>query len=104
MHRTEKPSARFLGLLHGQAVIRGDSKALSMIEARAHERGLMPAVARHSSAYIVRRFSLDWMQAHDHTPEEAPAAKVRRDRIEAADHPILRVMRGSAAAAFQSRH
>ena len=115
MRRIEKPSARFLGLLHGQAVIRSDSRALTMIETRAHERGIMPAVARPSSAYIVRRFSLDWMQAQDHdmaheTVEaplhaEAPLAKVRRNEIETADHPILRTMRERThRSTSQSRH
>jgi len=110
MRRIQKPSARFLGLLHGQAVIRGDAHALSLVEARAHERGIMPAVARHSSSYIVRRFSLDWRQAHDTTPELEPAEmtvpKVRRDQIEtASSHPMLRQARGTAQrGASQSRH
>jgi hypothetical protein len=92
MRRTEKPSARFLGLLHGQAVIRSDAKALAMIEARAHARGIMPAVARHSSSYIVRRFSLDWMQSQDHEPA---LPKIRRQDIGGADHPILRALKES---------
>ena len=101
MRRIEKPSARFLGLLHGQAVIRSDAQALAMIEARALERGIMPAVARHSSSYIVRRFSLDWMQAHDH---ENDVPKVRRHDIEAADHPILRALKDSHNTTSHSRH
>ena len=95
MRRTEKPSARFLGLLHGQAVIRSDAKALAMIEARAQERGIMPAVARHSSSYIVRRFSLDWMQSHDREPD---GPRIRHEDIECADHPILRTLRESGPA------
>jgi hypothetical protein len=112
MRRIEKPSARFLGLLHGQAVIRSDAQALSMIEARAHERGIMPAVARHSSAYIVRRFSLDWMQAQDQEPRaEAvaetaePIAKVRRNQIDTASNPMLHAGRGAThRVAPYSRH
>jgi len=106
MRRTERPSARFLGLLHGQAIIRGDSQALAMIEARAQARGIMQAVARHSSAYVVRRFSLDWMQAQDQAQERkaAPHARNRRDPLETADHPILRMLRTSGVAASQSRH
>lgn len=111
MRRTDRPSARFLGLLHGQAVIRGDSHALALIETRARERGIMPAVARHSSSYIVRRFSLDWMQAQDRMddhvppmpaarrtaqPAEAELPRIRRDQIETATHPILRTLRGAS--------
>jgi hypothetical protein len=102
MRRTEKPSARFLGLLHGQAVIRSDKQALAMIEARAHERGVMPAVARHSSSYIVRRFSLDWMQNHDQEPE---LPRVRHQDIDSADHPILRALKDSThRSPSHSRH
>jgi len=102
MRRIEKPSARFLGLLHGQAVIRNDARALGMIEARAHARGIMPAVARHSSSYIVRRFSLDWMQAQDH---DSDMPVIRTRDIERAEHPILRALRESGRPSpSSSRH
>ena len=110
MRRIQKPSARFLGLLHGQAVIRGDAHALSLVEARAHERGIMPSVARHSSSYIVRRFSLDWMQANGAATEvgrtDMAVPKVRRDQIETAtSHSVLRQARAvPLRAAAQSRH
>jgi hypothetical protein len=102
MRRIEKPSARFLGLLHGQAVIRNDAQALGMIEARAQARGIMPAVARHSSSYIVRRFSLDWRQAQD---QESDVPNIRRRDIETADHPILRALKESGRPSpSSSRH
>lgn len=64
MRRTEKPSSQFLGLLHGQAILRSDQRALAMIEARARKRGIMAAVSRSSANYVVRRFALEWMAEH----------------------------------------
>jgi hypothetical protein len=65
MRHLDRPSARFLGLLHGQAVLRGDTAALNAVEACATERGRRAAVARHSFTYVRRMRALEEMDSFD---------------------------------------
>ena len=70
MRHLDRPSARFLGLLHGQAVLRGDAAAQSCVEMAADERGRLSAVMRHSFTYVRRRRELD-EGVFEHDFEEA---------------------------------
>ena len=65
MRHIDRPSARFLGLLHGQAVMRGDPDALQAIEACAAERGRRAAALRHSFMYVRRRRELEELDLSD---------------------------------------
>jgi hypothetical protein len=89
MRQIDRPSARFLGLLHGQAVIRGDAGAQETIEAAAVERGQRRAVVRHSFTYVRRKRALDDMNGafeleFEGLHEPDPAYLVSRGVIPAA--------------------
>ena len=70
MRHLDRPSARFLGLLHGQAVLRGGSAAQSCVESAGEERGRLSAVMRHSFTYVRRRRELN-EGVFDHDFDEA---------------------------------
>jgi hypothetical protein len=85
MRNLDRPSARFLGLLHGQAVMRGDFNALVAIETAAVERGRKAAVARHSFTYVRRMRALEEMghPEMDEAFEPDPAYLLRKGVVPA---------------------
>ena len=84
MRHLDRPSVRFLGLLHGQAIIRHDADAQSLVEACAAERGQRAAVARHSFTYVRRMRELEMDSADlDESFEPDPAYLINQGAIPA---------------------